>query len=260
MGSDYIARHHIWKEPLGVRNRTMAEPCPQDDRRRLQSVQRASADYLLVFRKRGDNPFGSHHPGAADRADAGGQIRAELPYRNWTGKRTEQVLALDMETVRRILGRRADRPVPPFRESRTKTTKNAPARLDVIIERCNCGRTLVGADAVHGRWVWRGLRSGGDEQVRRWHRTKAVVLPTGMNLRVPLDDEQVEDIAYSKMHRHDLAPPLPLCADSDLEPAAWTDRADDTCSGAAATPTAPPWTPAAAAPCEGRLPGHGDAV
>lgn len=55
-GFDFIARHAIWKEPLGVRRRTMqknlAHMTAVDD-----SVQCgvASADYLLVFRKRGEN-------------------------------------------------------------------------------------------------------------------------------------------------------------------------------------------------------------
>ncbi|SMC42674.1 DNA modification methylase [Fulvimarina manganoxydans] len=56
MGFHFIARHAIWKEPLWVRNRTMqknlAHKTAVDD-----SVQCgvASADYLLIFRKRGEN-------------------------------------------------------------------------------------------------------------------------------------------------------------------------------------------------------------
>ena len=55
-GFRFIARHAIWKEPLGVRNRTLqknlAHRTAVDD-----SVQCgvASADYLLVFRKGGAN-------------------------------------------------------------------------------------------------------------------------------------------------------------------------------------------------------------
>lgn len=62
-GFDYIARYHVWKEPLGVRNRTLAKNLAHktivDDSSRC-SV--ASADYLLVFRKRGDNPTPIAHP------------------------------------------------------------------------------------------------------------------------------------------------------------------------------------------------------
>lgn len=56
LGFDFIARHAIWKEPLGVRRRTM-----QKNLAHMTAVQDsiqcgvASADYLIVFRKRGTN-------------------------------------------------------------------------------------------------------------------------------------------------------------------------------------------------------------
>lgn len=62
-GFHFIARHAIWKEPLWVRNRTMqknlAHKTAVDD-----SVQCgvASADYLLIFRKAGQNPIPVAHP------------------------------------------------------------------------------------------------------------------------------------------------------------------------------------------------------
>jgi DNA modification methylase len=55
-GFRYVARHHIWKEPLGVRNRTMAKGLAHKtvcDDSSLCDV--AGADYLLVFRKEGKN-------------------------------------------------------------------------------------------------------------------------------------------------------------------------------------------------------------
>src|SRR3989304_9760105 len=62
-GWKYIARYVIWKEPLGVRNRTMAKNLAHkiivDDSSRC-SV--ASADYLLVFRRKGDKPIQIAHP------------------------------------------------------------------------------------------------------------------------------------------------------------------------------------------------------
>lgn len=63
MGFHFVARHAIWKEPLWVRNRTMqknlAHKTAVDD-----SVQCgvASADYLLIFRKKGENPVPVAHP------------------------------------------------------------------------------------------------------------------------------------------------------------------------------------------------------
>ena len=63
LGFHFIARHAIWKEPLGVRNRTLqknlAHRTAVDD-----SVQCgvASADYLLIFRKKGENTIPVAHP------------------------------------------------------------------------------------------------------------------------------------------------------------------------------------------------------
>jgi len=54
---EFIGRYSIWKEPLGVRNRTMAKNLAHKtivDDSSLCSL--ASADYLLIFRKKGTNP------------------------------------------------------------------------------------------------------------------------------------------------------------------------------------------------------------
>jgi hypothetical protein len=59
----YCARYHVWKEPLGVRLRTMAKGLAHKqicDDSSLCDV--ASADYLLLFRKRGTNPVPIAHP------------------------------------------------------------------------------------------------------------------------------------------------------------------------------------------------------
>jgi DNA modification methylase len=62
LGFDYITRHAIWKEPLTVRNRTMqknlAHKTIVDD-----SIYAgvAGADYLLIFRKRGENEIPVTH-------------------------------------------------------------------------------------------------------------------------------------------------------------------------------------------------------
>ncbi|MGR3221215.1 MAG: DNA-methyltransferase [Candidatus Anammoxibacter sp.] len=62
-GFDFIARHAIWKEPLAVRNRTMqknlAHKTSVDD---SINCGVASADYLLIFRKKGENPVPVAHP------------------------------------------------------------------------------------------------------------------------------------------------------------------------------------------------------
>jgi hypothetical protein len=90
-GFDYFARYHVWKEPLGVRNRTLMKGLTHktiiDDASRC-SV--ASADYVLAFRKRGQNPVPVQHPTGLTEYYGERIPPADLlPYRGWTGKQTE---------------------------------------------------------------------------------------------------------------------------------------------------------------------------
>lgn len=90
-GFDWIARHCIWKEPLTVRNRTMqknlAHKTIVDD-----SIYCgvASADYLLIFRKKGDNEVPVSHPTGLCNYAGERQIPPDLlSYKNYDGKQTE---------------------------------------------------------------------------------------------------------------------------------------------------------------------------
>lgn len=91
IGFKYAARYSVWKEPLGVRNRTMAKSLAHktivDDSSRCSN---ASADYLLLFRRKGENKIPIEHPnGLVDYAGAR-EVPAELAkYRAYTGKQTE---------------------------------------------------------------------------------------------------------------------------------------------------------------------------
>lgn len=87
----HTARHAIWKEPLAVRNRTMAKKLAHAtivDDSTLCGV--AGADYLLIFRRAGDNEIPVTHPvGLLDYAGER-QIPAELRrYRGFTGNQIE---------------------------------------------------------------------------------------------------------------------------------------------------------------------------
>ena len=91
IGFKYVARYHVWKEPLAVRNRTMAKKLAHktivDDSSRCGV---ASADYLLVFRKGGENPEPIAHPHGLTEYAGERQIPAELhKYRNWDGNQIE---------------------------------------------------------------------------------------------------------------------------------------------------------------------------
>ena len=90
-GWNYIARYAIWKEPLAVRNRTMAKNLAHktivEDSSRC-SV--ASADYLLVFRRKGKNPVPIAHPTGLDEYAGERKMPSELlKYKGWTGNQIE---------------------------------------------------------------------------------------------------------------------------------------------------------------------------
>ncbi len=91
IGFEYAARYHVWKEPLAVRNRTMVKGLAHktivDDSSRC-SV--ASADYLLLFRKHGENPVPVAHPQGLQEYAGERQIPSDvLRYKNWSGNQIE---------------------------------------------------------------------------------------------------------------------------------------------------------------------------
>src|SRR3990167_6173464 len=90
-GFAYVARYHVWKEPLTVRNRTMAKSlhhktmCEDSTRCSI-----ANADYLLIFRRSGDNPVPVAHPRGLTSYAGERKMPAEnLAYRGWTGSQLE---------------------------------------------------------------------------------------------------------------------------------------------------------------------------
>lgn len=72
-GWDLVARIHVWKEPLAVRNRTMVSSLHHATLIEDSTlVSFAGADYLLAFRRSGKNEIPVHHPtGLMDYAGAG---------------------------------------------------------------------------------------------------------------------------------------------------------------------------------------------
>lgn len=91
LGFTYAARYHVWKEPLGVRNRTMAKGlahCQVVEDSSQCDV--ASADYLLMFRKNGENAVPITHPtGLMRYAGRRTMPRDNAAYRGHQGKQTE---------------------------------------------------------------------------------------------------------------------------------------------------------------------------
>lgn len=90
-GFKFVARYHVWKEPLTVRNRTMTKSLSHkiltEDSTRCSI---ANADQLIIFRRAGKNSIPVVHPhGLLDYAGSN-QIPLELlPYRNWQGSQLE---------------------------------------------------------------------------------------------------------------------------------------------------------------------------
>jgi hypothetical protein len=200
-GFDYVARYHVWKEPLAVRNRTMVKALAHksivDDSSRCTV---ASADYLLMFRKRGDNPVPIAHPTGLMFYAGERQIPAELMrYRGWTGNQIEnryshwiwrQYASAFWDDVR------IDR-VLPYREARDQEDEKHvhPLQLDVI-ERCltlwsNPGETVftpfmgVGSEVFAA--VQNGRRGIGVELKPSYYR-QAVKNMAEVSVRVSQDD------------------------------------------------------------------------
>lgn len=91
VGFLHTARHCIWKEPLGVRNRTMAKKLAHativEDSTKAGV---AGADYLLIFRKKGENPVPVSHPvGLLEYAGERTIPPELLKFRGWQGNQIE---------------------------------------------------------------------------------------------------------------------------------------------------------------------------
>jgi len=141
LGWDYVSRYHVWKEPLGVRNRTMAKNLSHrgivEDSSQCSC---ASADYLLIFRKHGENKIPITHPhGLIDYAGERKVPNELLKYRGWKGNQIKnryshwiwrQYASAFWDDVRlkRVL---------PYKEARDSEDEKHvhPLQLDVI-DRC----------------------------------------------------------------------------------------------------------------------------
>jgi len=89
-GFEYLPRICIWKEPLAVRNRTMSKALAHrqivDD---ATQVNVAAADYLIPFRKRGENAVPVTHSHGFLEYIGAREVPAELRYlKGFEGKQT----------------------------------------------------------------------------------------------------------------------------------------------------------------------------
>jgi len=91
LGFEMLPRICIWKEPLAVRNRTMSKALAH--RQIVEDSTKtnvAAADYLIPFRKRGDNPIPVVHPTGLHEYAGERKVPKELlRYKGWNGNQIE---------------------------------------------------------------------------------------------------------------------------------------------------------------------------
>lgn len=199
-GFRYVARYHVWKEPLTVRNRTLTKALAHksivEDSSRCTV---ASADYLLIFRRRGTNPTPIAHPHGLLTYAGERKIPQEvLRYRNWKGMQTEnryshwiwrQYASAFWDDVR------LDR-VLPYRPARDAEDEKHihPLQLDVI-DRClilwsNPGEIVLTPFMGVGSEVYASLCAG-----RRG---------VGVELKPSYYRQALANIALAKENREDI--------------------------------------------------------
>lgn len=169
-GFVFAGRRAIWKEPLGVRNRTMAKGLAHKqivEDSTLCDV--ASADYLLMFRLAGENRVPVIHPRGLLRYAGERQIPADLiQYRDYAGNQIEnryshwiwrQYASSVWDDVR------LDR-VLPYHASRDPEDERHvhPLQLDVIERACilwsNEGEVVLSPFAGVGSEVYGAVING----------------------------------------------------------------------------------------------------
>jgi hypothetical protein len=141
-GFAYGGRRVIWKEPLMVRNRTMMKSlhhktiCEDSTRCSI-----ANADYLLMFRRTGDNAVPvTHEHGLARYAGERPMPPDAMEYKGWTGSQLEnkyshwiwrQYASSVWDDIR------IDR-VLPYKSSKDQNDEKHvhPLQLDVIERAC----------------------------------------------------------------------------------------------------------------------------
>jgi DNA modification methylase len=201
-GWQYAARYHVWKEPLAVRNRTMAKGLAHRQMTEDSTLcDVASADYLLLFRKKGDNPIPVKHDQGLLRYAGERPVPNELlQYRGNKGNQIEnkyshwiwrQYASAFWDDVR--LGR-----VLPYREAKESEDEKHmhPLQLDVIertvVLRSNPGEVVltpfmgVGSEAYGA--VINGRKAIGIELKPSYYR-QAVKNMSGAKVDESFDDK-----------------------------------------------------------------------
>lgn len=169
-GWQFVARYHIWKEPLTVRNRTMTKSLSHKNLT-IDSTRCsiANADQLLIFRSKGNNAVPVAHPhGLTEYAGEKRMPNDILQYRNWRGSQLENKFShwiwrnyasafWDDIRIDRVL------PYRPAREFEDEKHVH-PLQLDVIdralVLWSNPGETVLTPFMGVGSEVYGAVRAG----------------------------------------------------------------------------------------------------
>lgn len=213
IGFEYTPRICIWKEPLEVRNRTMAKALAH---RQIveDSTQTnvAGADYLIPFRKKGKNPVPVVHPQGLMSYAGSREIPPRLlRYRGWKGKQTENryshwiwrhYASCFWDDIR--LGR-----VLPYKEARDKDDDKHmhPLQLDVIERGCvlwtNPGEKVLSPFAGVGSEPYGAVINNR--------------LALGIELKPTYFRQSVRNLEASKNHNTENGLPFPIEEMSEAE-------------------------------------------
>ena len=169
-GWHFVARHTIWKEPLWVRNRTMTKNLAHktivDD---ATNAGVASADYMLIFRRSGDNPVPVEHPTGLEFYAGESPLPEDcLSYKGWKGNQIQNKYSHNI--WRRYASSiwddiRMER-VLPFHDSKDPDDEKHvhPLQLDVIDRvvtlRSNRGETVFTPFMGVGSEVYSAVANG----------------------------------------------------------------------------------------------------
>lgn len=149
LGFAYVSRHVIWKEPLAVRNRTMAKGLAHQtivENANLADV--AGGDYLLMLRKKGERDRPVEHPNGLLEYYGAQQVPGDLQqfrgmtgdqklnrYSHWIWRRYASCIWDDIRGTLGEFERDSNfDPVLPYEAARDKDDERHvhPLQLDVI--------------------------------------------------------------------------------------------------------------------------------
>lgn len=204
VGWVYTNRITIWNEPLEVRRRTMMKKLThQTIVEDASECGVAGADYLVTFRKRGDNPVPIEHPNGFTDYIGEHDVPADLvkQYKNWTGLQTANRLShwIWRAYASSVWGDIRKGRVLPFHDAREEDDERHvhPLQLDVI-ERAvelwsNAGETVftpflgVGSEAFGA--VVRGRKGVGVELKSSYFKQSKLNLRDAANLHKTLQKQ-----------------------------------------------------------------------